>query len=354
MNPNMKVLVLFSAESNGIHTLFCKNLLQGFIRSSINYRFVYASGRNKGDEKNPTFHNANRIHTKISTFFGRTIPRRDLIDRINSFSPTYLHLINPHMAGLSATLSARFQLKTVLTYIGGRLPKPHIYGNASKIITFYELHRETLVNRYNIPREKVQIIPMGLDFESTTKSAYRRNKKIIIGTNANLLRKREAEVFLNLVISLSKERGNIEFLVSCEEDKEYAFRKLSKELGIESAIVFMTTPEEPSYFLNVIDIYVVPSESSGVLSSVIQAQASGVPVVCLSSKSLPLYEEVQEEKTGNIIEGLDFFQFKKKIIPLVDSAEKLKNFKEKALEFSSNRHGLDKMMLQLKSIYSEI
>ncbi len=355
MKQNMKILTLFSDESSDMYSLFCKNLIKGFVHSAINYRLVFAMGKNKQSAYNSlNIPNANRISTRISRIFGHSILRRDLIEKINTFSPTHIHVIDPNMTNVGANLVARFNIKAVFTYIGGPLQNPLAYTKASRIITFYEVHRETLVNRYGIPRENICIIPMGLDFESITKSVHRRNKKIVVGTNANLLQKREAEVFLNLVVSLSKERNDVKFLVSCDEEKEASFRRLAKNLGIESSLVFMATPKEATLFFNVIDIYVVPSESSDVLSSVIQSQSCGVPAICLSSKSLPLYEEVREGTTGFIIDGIDFFQFKEKITPLIDVAENLKNFKGHAFSFSRNRHALDKMMLQLQSIYSEI
>jgi len=94
------------------------------------------------------------------------------------------------------------------------------------------------------------------------------------------------QIFLVRLLEELNKRGKdyILFLVGAGETKE-KIEQLVSELGLKNRVVFTGGKDNVSYFLNVFDVFVMPSTHEGLGIAAIEAQANGLE--CILSNAIP-------------------------------------------------------------------
>ncbi len=134
-----------------------------------------------------------------------------------------------------------------------------------------------------------KIIKNGIDAEKFAFSAEKREQIrkefnldncFVIGNVARFHRQKNHEFLINIM----REVVNIEptsklLLVGSGQLEEY-LKKQAKELGIEENVIFTGIREDIDKILCAIDVFCMPSFREGLPVSLVEAQGSGVQIVC--------------------------------------------------------------------------
>jgi glycosyltransferase involved in cell wall biosynthesis len=169
--------------------------------------------------------------------------------------------------------------------------------------------RERIVNVAGIPQDRIRLIHNGLDLARFPRPAFSENatntthifRTPVIGTLGHLSAKKGQRVFLQAV-KLLMERGlDAEFVILGDGPDRGALRSLADELHVTKRVTF--TPQTVSGQLNQLDILVEPSLQEGLGVSVMQAMATGVPVVATGVGGL--YDLIEDGITGIMVPAAD-------------------------------------------------
>lgn len=106
--------------------------------------------------------------------------------------------------------------------------------------------------------------------------------------------------------------------------------RLTRELKLESNVLFMGKQDGLENLLSVADIFLMPSQSESFGLSALEAMACGLPVVSSSVGGLP--ELIVHNKTGFIAEFGDVDRMAKYVMELLTNDKKFKSFSKNSRE----------------------
>ena len=241
---------------------------------------------------------------------------------------------------------------------------------STKIIAISEIQKSELSKIHKIcPENKIEVIPLGFDLErfNTDKDSKRKEfrkkwnlkeNEIAIGIIGRLVPIKNHKFFIDAVQEvLKKSKVPIRaFIVGDGEEKQNIInyiknKNLDFSLNYNPATFQLTSwIKEIDRVNSGMDIICLTSLNEGTPVSLIEAQASGKPIV--STKTGGIENIVLENKTTLLSEKNDLHNFSKNLLSLVNDSNKRKLFSKFGLEKSKDFH-YDQLVNNIKNLYED-
>ena len=241
---------------------------------------------------------------------------------------------------------------------------------STKIIAISEIQKSELSKIHKIcPENKIEVIPLGFDLERfNTDKDYKRKEfrkkwnlkenEIAIGIIGRLVPIKNHKFFIDAVQEVLKNsKVPIRaFIVGDGEEKQNIInyiknKNLDFSLNYNPATFHLTSwIKEIDRVNSGMDIICLTSLNEGTPVSLIEAQASGKPIV--STKTGGIENIVLENKTALLSEKNDLHNFSKNLLSLVNDSNKRKLFSKFGLEKSKDFH-YDQLVNNIKNLYED-
>ena len=242
---------------------------------------------------------------------------------------------------------------------------------STKIIAISEIQKSELSKIHKIcPEKKIEVIPLGFDLErfNTDKGSKRKEfrkkwnlkeNEIAIGIIGRLVPIKNHTFFIDAIQEVLKNsKVPIRaFIVGDGEEKQNIVnyiknKNLDFSLNYNPATFQLTSwIKEIDKVNSGMDIICLTSLNEGTPVSLIEAQASGKPIV--STKTGGIENIVLENKTALLSEKNDLDNFSKNLLSLVNSSNKRKLFSKFGLEKSKDFH-YNQLVNNIKNLYEKI
>ena len=239
---------------------------------------------------------------------------------------------------------------------------------STKIIAISEIQKRELSKIHKIcPEKKIEVIPLGFDLErfNTDKDSKRKEfrkkwnlkeNEIAIGIIGRLVPIKNHKFFIDAIQEVLKNsKVPIRaFIVGDGEEKQNIInyiknKNLDFSLNYNPATFHLTSwIKEIDRVNSGMDIICLTSLNEGTPVSLIEAQASGKPIV--STKTGGIENIVLENKTALLSEKNDLHNFSKNLLSLVNDSNKRKLFSKFGLEKSKDFH-YDQLVNNIKNLY---
>ena len=186
---------------------------------------------------------------------------------------------------------------------------PYRREKLSRIIAISDMVKQDMISWYGIPSDRITVVYNGVD----TNRFHPQNRK-----DRTAIRKRHGigeEIVLLFVsnnfqmkglghlmraLSSLKRRGSPAFkLLVLGRDRQQPYRRLARRLGLSGEAVFAGTTLEPEKYYGAADLLVHPSFYDACSLTVLEAMASGLPVITTSSNGAAGI--VQQGREGFVI-----------------------------------------------------
>lgn len=131
-----------------------------------------------------------------------------------------------------------------------------------------------------------------------------------------------------------------------------AMEQLAQELGVADRVRFWGVRSDVADILNAADIFVLPSKWEGNPLSVMEAMATGLPVVATAVGGVP--ELVEEGVSGFLTPNEDADAFTNALQRLVDNAELRRRMGEAALRHAREKFDIRHTVRAYEALYEEI
>jgi UDP-glucose:(heptosyl)LPS alpha-1,3-glucosyltransferase len=162
-----------------------------------------------------------------------------------------------------------------------------------KIIAISEMVKRDIVRWYGVPPDRVEVIYNGVDLERfhPRNRQYRADVRKRHGVHEEILllfvshnfRMRGLRYLMQTLASLKKEGTSSFKLLVLGRDRQGPYRRLARKMGISGEIIFAGSTDEPEKYYGAADLFVHPSFYDACSLALLEALASGLPVVTTSS-----------------------------------------------------------------------
>jgi len=128
---------------------------------------------------------------------------------------------------------------------------------------------------------KIDVIYNGVNVEDFSQKDNRENGDIIILTVARLIKRKGIDDLIRAVPAIVKEHQNIKVRIIGEGNMKNELKALAQKLKVSKYIDFrgyVPHAEISNYYLSS-DIFVLPSKNEGMSNTVLEAMASGLPII---------------------------------------------------------------------------
>lgn len=155
--------------------------------------------------------------------------------------------------------------------------------------------------RWGIARENITVIHNGIDAGPFTEAASERRpgQRILVGTVARLAPQKGLPVFLRAAARLAERHPEIHFTVAGEGPEREALELLSRKLKLSGRVSFPGYQADLPRLMAHMDLFVLPSLSEGLSITLLEALASGLPVVASRCGGIP--EIIEDGVTGLLV-----------------------------------------------------
>jgi L-malate glycosyltransferase len=236
-----------------------------------------------------------------------------LLARQKHYNILHLHSSHALFIGLWAKLFNR-RLKLVATRrVDFHLHHSKLsrwkYDNSflNKIICISDRIRNVLLED-RIPSKKLVTIRSGVDihkFDHVTPPHNFREllgipaNHLIVGTVAALVGHKDYPNLLSAAKTVTDQRDDVSFIAVGDGKQRRILEVMASSLGLKNKFIFTGFRDDVGNFLKSFDIFVLASHLEGLGTSILDAQAVGLPVIATKTGGIP--EAVFHEQNGLLV-----------------------------------------------------
>jgi UDP-glucose:(heptosyl)LPS alpha-1,3-glucosyltransferase len=240
-----------------------------------------------------------------------------------------MNVFNPHGGVERAYLRQEFASITSRSYHAYRLirrylspqhylkvwiqKKQYLSERVEKIIAISRMVKEDIIRYYGVPEGKIEVVLNCVDldrFHPRNREIYRRGKRaelridentVILLFAGNNYRLKGLEPLLRALVSLRKWFPNLPFrLIIAGRGKIRHYQRIARALGVSDFVLFVGPVREMEQYYAASDIYVHPTFYDSCSLTVLEALASGLPVV--TTRFNGAADAMPSEAGGKVIE----------------------------------------------------
>lgn len=232
---------------------------------------------------------------------------------------------------------------------------------ADVVVVPSNVYRTKLSKMYVNPN-KLQVVYYGIDIKKfnnnsssdSFKAKYCLKNSIVILSVGRLNYQKGLRFLIKAMSILKKSTPNIKLVIVGEGEELPILKRLVHSLGIAESVVFtgaLNQTEIKSAYSSC-DIFVLPSlfESFGI--SLIEAQASGKPVIGTKAGGAP--EALLNGETGYLVEPGNSFALAEKIAHILSNHSKAIQMGIKGKKFVEQRFSIKNSVTKIEEIYEKI
>jgi glycosyltransferase involved in cell wall biosynthesis len=246
------------------------------------------------------------VKRRVSVAYGQAL--RSLL-RTRRFAVVHAHLYASAVAAVQAT--AGTPLPVMLTEHTeapwrGRLARSIsrlVYRRAAHIVVVSTAIQRLLVDEYGVARDRVQVLLPAVTGTGAPKPEVVHRPELVVGLVARLVPEKGGDVFLKAASLVRAVVPQARFVVVGDGPLGDALEQQAATLGVRDVVAFLGFRSDAARLMSGFDVLAVPSLSDGTPLVVLEAMASGVPVVASATGGLP--DLVSSSENGALVQPGD-------------------------------------------------
>ncbi len=236
------------------------------------------------------------------------------------------------------------------------------FALADQVVSVSALLADQLSKDLGVRRDRILPILNGVDVvkfapDPQKGEAYRKQwgfkeKEILIGTVGRPMKVKNHRLMIRALKVLRGKGYKARFVIVGDtplQSLKEELLALSRELGISQFVHFLGFQADIPGYLNMFDIFVLPSLSEGCSNVIQEAMATGLPIVASRVGGNP--ELIEHEKTGLLFESDSVSALTQALQTLLDRPHKAKELGRNALQRAREVFSLDTMIRNYESLY---
>jgi L-malate glycosyltransferase len=201
---------------------------------------------------------------------------------------------------------------------------------------------------------RVTVIPNGVDltrFSPTSAPSY-NSTGLVVGALSNLRSEKGLADLIRAAAMVRDEWPNVRLVIWGEGPLRRELEDQVRSLGLTASVALPGSTATPEAVLRDLDIFVLPSLSEASSNGLIEAMATGLPVVATSVGGNPGL--VEDEVTGLLVPPGDSPALAKAISRLIEDRALAARLGEQARARAQGTFGMDRMVARTETLYERI
>ncbi|RKX44209.1 MAG: glycosyl transferase family 1 [Thermotogae bacterium] len=199
---------------------------------------------------------------------------------------------------------------------------------------------------------KMSIIPNGVDVEKFDLPKE-KHEGFVVGFIGRISKIKDLKTAIKAIKVAKEEIENLKFLVIGPKDEEDYYdecQMLIQLMGLEDTVEFLGPQNVLEYYPKM-DVLLLSSVSEGQPLVILEAMASGTPVVATDVGACREMVEDEIGHSGFIVPPKDYVGIAKALIKLHDDKELWKEFSKNGKKVVREKYRLDQMIKRYKELY---
>ena len=239
-----------------------------------------------------------------------------------------------------------------------------IFRYSDHVIFISKAVKKYFLKKIKIDTNKFSIIFYGIDirqiqdFDRKQIPFLKKKFKIdanqyVIGCVARHVKQKALEVVLKSYSMFNKDNPNIssKLIMIGKGDLTSNLKQLAKSLDINDKIIWIPNVKKINVYYKIINVFCLSSEYEGLGRVLLEAMASGLPIVASDRGGIP--EIIKNKKNGYLVRHGDILNFSRRIKDSL-KLSRSNNFRANQLKNIKNNYSLDKVFLETNKVYKKL
>ena len=234
----------------------------------------------------------------------------------------------------------------------------NIQNRSTYIIANSDAVREFLVTKDGFDPKLIRVVPNGVEYErfaNTPRDKQKSFPKMSLDTkllaviaNMHFESKGHADL-IHAAADIIKNFPNTKFVLIGDGVERPKLEDMAVRMGLGDAIVFLGSRKDVPELLASSDLFVLPSWAEGLPNSVLEAMASGLPIVATHVGGIP--ELIEHEVTGLLVPPKNHEALGAAIKRLLGDEAFARRLAIAAQERARTNFSFDKLLVELENLY---
>jgi glycosyltransferase involved in cell wall biosynthesis len=285
-------------------------------------------------------------HTAKAGFVGRIAARLAGV-------PVVLHTFHGHVFH-GYFSPAKTRLFLLMERLGARL--------STRIITISPRLREEIAQFGVTERRRIMVIPLGFELEAFASQPratgdFRRSLGLpkdakLVGAIGRLAPIKNIPLLLEAAAIARKQEPSIHVVLVGDGELRQELEARAEALGLADAVVFAGWRRELASVYADLDAVVISSHNEGTPASLIEAMATGCPVLATRVGGVP--DLITDGKTGRLVPPGDSEGLAAALVALFREPERTAKMADLARERTLERHQATRLVADVDWLYREL
>lgn len=221
-------------------------------------------------------------------------------------------------------------------------------------IAISETVKKSALEKLRVPSEKITVIPYGVFPEEWERPKDVPPEEGLLVTTGRLVGQKGHQYLLHSLPEVVSQYPQVRLFLLGDGPLRSELEALCKRLGIQQYVVFTgrIKPQEVKNYLWRASLFVFPSLSEGLGVALIEAMASGLPII---ASAIDVVEEmVAGEEVGLLVPPENSSALAKALYSLLRNPRKREEIGRKAQELVQRRYNLRKLAPQWLEVYRKL
>jgi glycosyltransferase involved in cell wall biosynthesis len=303
--------------------------------------------------------------------YNETVTFFKLIEKIKEVKPDIVqtHVLKANligvlaakMAGVKKIIATEMTLKDIAETGIKRFRDKLIHPLSALVInrcSMFMVTSESIKDEWNkcIHPEKIHVVypPFNINKYNvlTNNRIYRDNSVKKVGFVGRLSKEKSVDTLINAFEIIRKKKTDVELLIVGQGSEKNMLINMTVKKGLEKHIHFSGYQENVFHFLNQMDILVLPSRTEGCPMVIIEAMASGLPIVATNVGGN--VELVLHNETGFLTPVNNALKMSEYIIYLLEHVEIAKKMGELGKKKAFEKYHPTIFVNEIEKLYNQV
>jgi glycosyltransferase involved in cell wall biosynthesis len=228
-------------------------------------------------------------------------------------------------------------------------------------ITVSTALRDDLAEMGVAPREKIRVVPLGLDLARFARPHARGElrtacgagpEEVLIGVVGRLVPIKDIDCFLTAAAQVSRAAARARFAIVGDGELRAVLERKAADLGLGARLTFVGWRKDLESVYADLDVVVNSSRNEGTPVALIEAMAAGRPVVATAVGGTS--DLLGGGARGRLVPAGDPAALARAIVETLDQAEDSARRAHAARDYVLSHHSVDRLLHDIDELYREL